>query len=52
MNISIPIDKRYIYENLTSNEIPKGIVHICHGKGEHIGRYSWLIDRLNLMDIT
>ena len=24
MNISIPIDKRYIYENLTSNEIPKG----------------------------
>ena len=47
MNISIPIDKRYIYENLTSNEILKGIVHICHGKGEHIGRYSWLIDRLN-----
>ena len=47
MNISIPIDKRYIYENLTSNVTPKGVIHICHGKGEHIGRYSWLINKLN-----
>ena len=47
MNISITIDKRYIYENLTSNEIPKGIVHICHGMAEHIGRYNWLIKKLN-----
>ena len=43
MNISIPIDKRYIYENLTSNEIPKGIVHICHGKG----RTYWPIFMVN-----
>ena len=47
MSVSIPIDKRYIYKNLTNHENPKGIIHISHGKGEHIGRYSWLINRLN-----
>ena len=36
-----------IYENLSSHKKINGIIHISHGKGEHIGRYSWLIDRLN-----
>ena len=41
-------NKDYIYSNLSCNENIKGIVHICHGKGEHIGRYSWVINKLNL----
>jgi|TARA_A100001011_G_scaffold58807_1_gene58204 alpha-beta hydrolase superfamily lysophospholipase len=41
-------NKDYIYSNLSCNENVKGIVHICHGKGEHIGRYSWVINKLNL----
>ena len=36
-----------IYENLSNHKKIKGIIHISHGKGEHIERYSWLIDRLN-----
>ena len=33
--------------HLSNISDPKGIVHICHGKAEHIGRYEWLISKLN-----
>ena len=35
------------YENLTSKPDPKGILIISHGMAEHIGRYKWLISKLN-----
>ena len=47
MSVSISIDNKYIYKNLSSSINPKGIVHICHGMAEHIGRYNWLIKKLN-----
>ena len=47
MSVGISIDNKYIYKNLSSSINPKGIVHICHGMAEHIGRYSWLIKKLN-----
>tara|TARA_B100000965_G_scaffold399690_1_gene420111 strand:+ start:1062 stop:1955 length:894 start_codon:yes stop_codon:yes gene_type:complete len=47
MGISISIDNKYIYKNLSKASNPKGIVHICHGMAEHIGRYNWLIKKLN-----
>jgi len=47
MSISISIDNKYIYKYLTSSLNPKGIIHICHGMAEHIGRYDWLIKKLN-----
>ena len=40
-------NKDYIYSSLSSSDNIKGIIHICHGKGEHIGRYSWLTSMLN-----
>ena len=46
MHFSIK-NKDYIYSSLSSKDNIKGIIHICHGKGEHIGRYSWLIGMLN-----
>ena len=36
-----------IYENLSSHQKIKGIVHISHGMAEYIGRYRWLIKKLN-----
>ena len=36
-----------IYENFSNQKKIKGIVHISHGMGEHIGRYKWLISKLN-----
>jgi len=36
-----------IYENFSNQKKIKGIVHISHGMGEHIGRYKWLINKLN-----
>ena len=47
MSVSISIDNKYIYKDLSSSINPKGIVHICHGMAEHIGRYNWLIKKLN-----
>jgi len=47
MSVGISIDNKYIYKNLSSSINPKGIVHICHGMAEHIGRYNWLIKKLN-----
>ena len=47
MSRSISIDNKYIYKYLTSSLNPKGIIHICHGMAEHIGRYKWLINNLN-----
>ena len=36
-----------IYENFSNQKKIKGIIHISHGMGEHIGRYKWLINKLN-----
>jgi alpha-beta hydrolase superfamily lysophospholipase len=35
------------YEHLSSKSNPKGVVIISHGMAEHIGRYEWLISKLN-----
>ena len=47
MSVSISIDNKFIYKNLSSSINPKGVIHICHGMAEHIGRYNWLIEKLN-----
>ena len=47
MILNSSIDKSYIYVHLSNISQPKGIVHICHGKAEHIGRYKWLTSKLN-----
>lgn len=47
MNLNTSIDDKFIYEYLTSNSDPEGIIHISHGMAEHIGRYKWLIKNLN-----
>ena len=47
MNLNTSIENKYIYQHLSNLLNPNGIVHICHGKGEHIGRYKWLINKLN-----
>ena len=47
MILNTSIDNSYLYVHLSSISDPKGIVHICHGKAEHIGRYEWLISNLN-----
>ena len=47
MNLNTTIKNDYIYEYLSNISNPKGVVHICHGKAEHIGRYKWLISELN-----
>ena len=47
MILNTSIDNSYLYVNLSNISDPKGIVHICHGKAEHIGRYEWLISKLN-----
>jgi alpha-beta hydrolase superfamily lysophospholipase len=35
------------YENISSNTSSKGVFIISHGMAEHIGRYNWLISKLN-----
>ena len=47
MILNTSIDNSYLYVHLSNISDPKGIVHICHGKAEHIGRYEWLISKLN-----
>ena len=47
MILNSSIDKSYLYVHLSNMSQPKGIVHICHGKAEHIGRYKWLSSKLN-----
>ena len=37
----------HIYEFLTNQINPKGIIHISHGMAEHIPRYKWLIGKFN-----
>ena len=46
MNLNT-LNNNYIYKYLSSTSEVKGIVHISHGKAEHIGRYKWLISMLN-----
>ncbi len=46
MNLNT-LNNNYIYKYLSSTSEAKGIVHISHGKAEHIGRYKWLISMLN-----
>ena len=47
MNLNTSIDKKYIYRYLSSNKQINGMFHISHGMAEHIGRYNWLITKLN-----
>jgi len=47
MNLNTSIEHKFIYEHLTNDSTPIGIVHISHGMAEHIGRYNWLIKKLN-----
>ena len=47
MNLNTSIDKKYIYRYLSSNKQINGVFHISHGMAEHIGRYNWLINKLN-----
>jgi len=47
MNLNTSIEHKFIYEHLTNDSSPIGIVHISHGMAEHIGRYDWLINKLN-----
>ena len=35
------------YENISSNTSSKGVFIISHGMAEHIGRYKWIISKLN-----
>ena len=46
MNLNT-LNDNYIYKYLSSTSEVRGIVHISHGKAEHIGRYKWLISMLN-----
>ena len=47
MNLYSTINEDKIYRHLSDSSIINGIVHISHGMAEHIGRYKWLIKRLN-----
>ena len=47
MNLYSTINEDKIYRHLSDSNIINGIVHISHGMAEHIGRYKWLIKRLN-----
>ena len=35
------------FENFTNEINPKGVFIISHGMAEHMGRYKWLISKLN-----
>jgi alpha-beta hydrolase superfamily lysophospholipase len=45
--MNINMTNSLYYENLASNPNPKGVLIISHGMAEHIGRYEWLISKLN-----
>ena len=47
MNLNTSIEHKFIYEHLTNDSTPIGIVHISHGLAEHIGRYNLIIKKLN-----
>ena len=47
MNLNTSIDKKYTYRYLSNNKQINGMFHISHGMAEHIGRYKWLINKLN-----
>ena len=36
------------FEHFTNETNPKGVFIISHGMAEHIGRYKWLISKLNV----
>ena len=48
MSNSISIDNKHIYRYLSESPNPKGIIHISHGMAEHIKRYKWIINKLNI----
>lgn len=39
--------KKNLHIHLTQNQNVNGVIHICHGMAEHIGRYKWLTKKLN-----
>ena len=44
------MDKRMtnsLYNHYLSDSVPKGVFIISHGMAEHLGRYNWLISKLN-----
>ena len=41
------ITNNLYYEKISSNTNSKGVFIISHGMAEHIGRYNWLISKLN-----
>jgi alpha-beta hydrolase superfamily lysophospholipase len=45
--MNINMTNSLYYEHLSSKSNPKGVVIISHGMAEHIGRYEWLISKLN-----
>jgi alpha-beta hydrolase superfamily lysophospholipase len=47
MTSNITNQDAHVYEFLTNQINPKGIIHISHGMAEHILRYKWLISRFN-----
>ena len=47
MTSNITNQDPHVYEFLTNQINPKGIIHISHGMAEHIPRYMWLISRFN-----
>ena len=47
MNLNTTINEDKVYRYLSDQTTINGIIHISHGMAEHIGRYEWLIHRLN-----
>ena len=47
MNLNTTINEDKVYRYLSDHTTINGIIHISHGMAEHIGRYEWLIHRLN-----
>ena len=47
MNLNSTINEDKVYRHLSNSNKINGIVHISHGMAEHIGRYKWLIKKLN-----
>ena len=35
------------FEHVTADVNPKGVFIISHGMAEHMGRYKWIISKLN-----
>ena len=47
MNLNTTMNENKVYRYLSDLTTINGIIHISHGMAEHIGRYEWLIHRLN-----